>query len=243
MTITLTEEKIKLLKSSGITTLLSAGAKIPKNSIFEPPCSIKWMGIHKSIKMGAFSYGVKGFFFNTEIGRYCSMGEDIQIGRHSHPMHWVSTSPFFYQNYKTIIEQELPDSILLDPSDFEKSSLPVELKKTKIGNDVWIGHGAFILPGIEIGDGAVIAAHAVVTKNVEPYSVVAGSPAKIIKYRFEEKIISELMLSKWWEFAPWDLKGLVVDDPLKFTSDVNALRKNEQPIYQPELILLDKLFT
>jgi len=81
---------------------------LPSNVIFEPPCSIKKLNIEYSIQLGAFSYGVSGYYFASKIGRYCSFGENVQIGRHSHPMHWISTSPFFYWKYEDILGIDLP---------------------------------------------------------------------------------------------------------------------------------------
>jgi len=138
----------------------------------------------------------------------------------------------------------LPEGIELNVHrDFERSGPPVTAKLTVIGNDVWIGHGAFILPGIHIGDGAVIAAMSVVTKNVPPYAVVAGSPAKVVRYRFPEEQIARLIESKWWEFAPWQLKGARIDDIPEFLDFVAKLRASGEPVYAPEEIKLSDLAT
>lgn len=90
---------------------------------------------------------------------------------------------------------------------------------TIIGNDVWIGHDATIMPGVHIGDGAIIASKAVVTKNVEPYTIVGGNPAKLIKKRFSESAISKLLQLKWWE---WDIEKITVNVE-KLTSNPKAL--------------------
>lgn len=204
MTVVLTKELINRLRSQGVTTLHRPCATLPDNTVFEPPCSFKWMNIEHSLYLGAFSYAVSGYYFGCRIGRYCSIGEEVQIGRHPHPLHYFSTSPFFYQPYQSILDQELPEGIQLDCcTDFKKKSPPVIAKTTTIGNDVWIGHGAFILPGVNIGDGAVIAVMSVVTKDVPPYAVVAGAPARIKKYKVPENQIEPLLQSRWWDFAPW----------------------------------------
>lgn len=241
MSITLTKRMIDKLKQLGVSTLSSPGAVLPGDVMLEPPCSLKWMDVHHSLHMGAFSYAVSGFFFGCRIGRYCSFGEEVQVGRHAHSMHWASTSPFFYTPYKHVIDLELPDSISLVPhEDFVRSTPPVVAKTTSIGNDVWIGHGAFILPGVSIGDGAVIAAQAVVTKDVEPYAIMAGSSAKLIRYRFDESKVEKLLLSKWWEFAPWQLKGTCMDDIDRFVDDVLKLRSEQIAAYAPEKISLSE---
>lgn len=239
MPIKLTQELLDKLLDVGVSTHLKPGAVLPDDVVFEPPCSFKWMNVQHSLHLGAFSYAVNGFYFGCRIGRYCSFGEQVQIGRHPHPMHWFSTSPFFYWPYKDVLDQPLPEGIELSPNkDFPRKTPPVTAKLTTIGNDVWIGHGAFILPGVQIGDGAVVAAMSVVTKNVPPYAVVAGSPARVVKYRFSENIVEALLKSKWWEFAPWDLKGARVDDILSFVDFVNGLRKKGTPIYVPSKINL-----
>lgn len=242
MQINLTEKLIKKLKERGVSMLLRPGASLPEHTVFEPPCSIKWMNISHSLHMGAFSYAVSGFYFGCRIGRYCSFGEEVQIGRHPHPMHWISTSPFFYGEYNGILNMEIPKGIDLTPhKDFKYSTPNVVAKLTTIGNDVWIGHGAFILPGVNIGDGAVVAAMSVVTKDVPPYAVVAGSPARIKKFRFPEDQIDDLLEVKWWEFAPWDLKGATVDDIPGFVEFIRVMRAANFYTYTPERFIISDL--
>ncbi len=235
MSIRLTQELIDILLQQGVSTHHRPGALLPDNTLFEPPCSIKWMGIEHSLFLGAFSYAVSGHYFGCRIGRYCSFGEQVQIGRHPHPMHWVSTSPFFYLPYNDVINQSVPEGIELDGRfDFKREGPPVTAKLTTIGNDVWIGHGAFILPGVTIGDGAVVAAMSVVTKDIPPYAVVAGSPARVVRYRFPEEQIEALQASKWWEFAPWQMKGAQVDDIQNFLEFITKLRQSGEDVYAPE---------
>ena len=239
MPVKLTSRLIRALRDKGVSTLHSSGVLLPDNSVFEPPCSIKWMGIQHSIHMGAFSYAVSGFYFACRIGRYCSFGEQVQIGRHSHPMHWVSTSPFFYRPVEDVVDQAVSGvDGFFPPHDFKRQGPPVKLEYTNIGNDVWIGHGAFIRPGVTIGHGAVIAAHAVVTKDVPPYAIVGGVPARVIRKRFSDKQIESLLSSKWWEYAPWQLKGARIDDVDEFVSHVIDLREEGEAIYAPDMVEL-----
>jgi virginiamycin A acetyltransferase len=119
----------------------------------------------------------------TTIGRYCSLARNIIILNRNHPMDFKSTHAFFYN----------PVLKLCDKYVIENSTL-------KVGNDVWIGEYAVILAHVtEIGDGAVIGAGAIVNKNVPPYSIVVGNPARVVRYRFSKDVIDELLASKWWE--------------------------------------------
>lgn len=242
MAIALTETLKSKLLANGISTLLRTGTPLPDDCAFEPPCSLKWMSVQHSLQLGAFSYAVSGFYFGCRIGRYCSFGEEVQIGRHPHPMHWASTSPFFYTRFQDILDQDLPAGVdLSHHDDFRRKSRPVVAKLTSIGNDVWIGHGAFVLPGITIGDGAVVAAMSVVTKNVPPYAVVAGSPARIVKMRFPPEQVRALVRARWWQYAPWQLKGAQVDDIDAFVGHVEGLRAAGTPGHEPAIVELKVL--
>lgn len=126
--------------------------------------------------------------FNAEIGKFCSIGSDVSIGPGIHKMDGISTNPIFY-----LKNTPLPNTYC-DDDLFESS------KRTIIGHDVWIGEKAIILDGITIGTGAIIAAGAVVTKDVEPYSIVGGVPAKLIRFRFTEAEIKVILKSNWWNF-------------------------------------------
>lgn len=239
MTVRLTQALIDRLAQHGVSMLLRPGDTLPAKALLEPPLSLKWMKASHSLEMGAFSYGVSGSYFACRIGRYCSFGEDVQIGRHPHPMHWFSTSPFFYQGYQDVLDRPAPPGIDLQPGrDFPHHSPPVVLKETVIGNDVWIGHGAFIAPGVHIGDGACIAAYSVVTKDVPPYALVAGVPAVVKRFRFAEKRVDRLLRSRWWEFAPWDLKGAPVDQMPAFFDFLAELRGRGVKPYTADKVLV-----
>lgn len=161
------------------------------------PKAIKNSDIHKSSKIcygcniintsiDRYSYvGDDTNILNTEIGAFSSIASNVNIGGSSHPICWVSTSPAFCKGTN-----------VLRKNFFEHDF--VSTSRTMIGNDVWIGNGAFIKAGVTIGDGAIIGMGAVVTKEVEPYAIVAGNPAKVIRYRFHKELISSLLESKWW---------------------------------------------
>ncbi|MHB1484066.1 MAG: CatB-related O-acetyltransferase [Saccharofermentanales bacterium] len=141
-----------------------------------------------NIQIEKYSYiGNFCTIINTEMGKFCSIADNCIIGGESHPLDWVSTSPVFYAG-KNIMKKNF--------SKHEFSSK----KKTKIGNDVWIGNNCLIKSGLEIGDGAIIGMGSVLTKDVGAYEIWAGNPAKFIRKRFNEKIIISLLNNKWWEW-------------------------------------------
>ena len=161
------------------------------------------IGIHTYLGSGTKIYNGK----NTKIGKYCSIGEQVAIGLSEHSYTILTTHPFPYLGnlFQTYGSIKISKDRLLPAKFFDKCD---------IGNDVWIGHGAILLSGITIGDGAIIAAGAVVTKDVEPYSIVAGVPAKHIKYRFDENIRTQLLETSWWDLP----EDFIVTLPFK---DIN----------------------
>ena len=146
-------------------------------------------------KIGFGSYIGADSNLNAVIGRYCSIASNVKCVAGSHPSNtFVSTHPAFFSTKRqagfTYVEENLyREDIFVDN----------EKHLVKIGNDVWIGSNVLLLPGITIGDGAIIAAGAVVTKDVEPYAIVGGVPAKTIKKRFTDDEISFLLKFKWWD--------------------------------------------
>jgi len=132
---------------------------------------------------------------NAKIGKFCSIGDNVRTMLGIHPTkNFVSTSPSFFS-------LKSPNGLILTQKQRFKEHKYVDKDKkyvVEIGNDVWIGNNVLIMDGVKIGDGSVIAAGAIVTKDVEPYAIVGGIPAKIIKYRFDEVKISKLLKIKWW---------------------------------------------
>jgi chloramphenicol O-acetyltransferase type B len=124
---------------------------------------------------------------NVSIGSFCSIGPGTRLGgMGTHPLTMISTHPVFFSTLRQ------------SGRTFAEESYFEEFKSTKIGNDVWIGAHAILVDGVTIGDGAVVAAGAVVTKDVPAYAVVGGVPATIIKYRFGQQDIDVLLKIKWW---------------------------------------------
>ena len=172
-------------------------------------------------EIGAFTYSNFNCFLRAKkIGRYCNIAPNVHIGMGEHDFTNLSMSVAFDMNPQ---ERLAKFSSLLEDADFSSVIRKRQLEKARsrhrsvagkniIGNDVWIGDGAIILAGINIGDGAVIAADSVVTKDVPPYAIVGGVPAKVIKMRFSDEIITELLQLKWWNYHPRIFKGLDYTD-------------------------------
>lgn len=233
----LAPELIDFLQQKGINTHHHGGkVRFPYMTTLEPPCSLKWLRAEHSFSLGAFSYAVSGYFFACRIERYCSFGEGVQVGRHSHPLDFLSTSPIFYLSSMDVLGVSKHDSLAESVS--IPSRAPTSVKFTSIGNDVYIGHEAFILPGVSIGHGAVVGARAVVTKDVPPYAIVAGSPARVVRYRFKETVIDQLLESAWWDYSPWQLGKIDPADPSSCVDRVKHLRDTNLPPYKPEVLLL-----
>lgn len=136
-------------------------------------------------------------FYYTKIGRYCSIADHVHVCIGNHPVQFVTTHPAFYYDTTSQIGYTIHKGNPLYDTIFKYPENEADYQVI-IGNDVWVGSHALIMGGVKIGDGAIIAAGAVVTKDVEPYSIVAGVPAKIIRYRFEKNVIETLLKSQWW---------------------------------------------
>lgn len=158
----------------------------------------KWLrdmrsGLPEHVTVGRHTYGVTWRKVSAplkdaplRVGAFCSIaGRVLFICSGQHPTASATTFPIYSR-------------LLKQPEPIAEDSKPAGIT---VGNDVWIGNGAMILPGVEIGDGAIVGAGAVVTKSVPPYAIVGGSPARLIRYRFPEEIISKLLVIQWWR---WD---------------------------------------
>ncbi|WP_286239889.1 CatB-related O-acetyltransferase [Neptuniibacter halophilus] len=152
------------------------------------------------------------FISRSIIGKYCSIGDNVRIGLGVHPTSkFVSTHPSFYSPRAHV---SFTDELLFEEHIFINAGKDICVE---IGSDVWIGSSSIIMDGVKIGHGAIVGAGAVVTKNVEPYSIVGGVPAKVIKYRFSPDIIDSLLSISWWdEDVNW-----VIDNSDKF-SDISS---------------------
>ena len=169
------------------------------------------METHFCVQIGAYSYGacfdVGAFPAGTQIGRYVSLAGGVMVFQRNHPMDRLSTHPFFYNKALGVV-----------PADNIVST------KLRVEHDVWIGYRAMITPGCSrIGLGAVVGAGALVTKDIPDFAVVAGNPAKLIRWRFSEEIRRAVEDSRWWELDLGEARRHLT----AFTTplDMNALRQ------------------
>ncbi len=200
---------------------LVIGMKVFRNEVLEKITSFGFMEkdfcyplsyskkdiLYRGCQVGRFTYGYEAllskFPLASSIGRYCSINVTARIWN-NHPVDYVTTHPIldvpaFHPGKSRNIYLNKYGKYF-NNSPFE-NSLIRNNKAVVIGNDVWIGANVIILPGVSVGDGAILAAGAVVTKDVKPYSIVGGVPAVIIKYRFPEKMINTFLKIRWWEWS------------------------------------------
>lgn len=175
-----------------------------RNCDFEGDNYVGDRTVLRNCVVGRFSYiADQSTIFNTRIGRFCSISSRVNIVCGKHPTrNFVSTHPVFY------VTNTMVGPGFVNENKFEEVEFVDEEKKyiVDIGNDVLIGDGVSILDGVKIADGTIIAAGAVVTKSTEPYSIVGGVPAKLIRYRFDKEQIEHLNKIKWWEKDVFEIK-------------------------------------
>lgn len=203
-------------------------------SRYQTTCFIKNVVTAPNITVGDYTYyddpvdptafEKKAVLFNWPefgdrliIGKFCSIagGTQFVMGPANHRTSSISTYPF--NVFGGLWEERTPPHLAQLPRKGD----------TVVGNDVWFGRGSVIMPGVKIGDGAIIAAHSVVTKDVEPYSIVGGNPARFIKKRFDEELIQLLQDLRWWDSEPEALVELL---PLLCDPDLDVVRGKLQQI-------------
>lgn len=222
-------------------------------SILESPVRLATPGNVEIERMGAFSYFCADAYLNNveTIGRFTSISTNVQIGLPQHPTNLITTSGILMNTRADYWCSEFMD--LYNYKDwinsinqyYKNTEGKKRSKKTNIGNDVWIGANVVIQTGVSIGDGAIIASNAVVTKDVPPYTIVGGVPAKVIRTRFPEEICERLLNIKWWEYGPEILKGVPAEiheavkyleekvfNAIPFTPEKFVFDYREQKIYR-----------
>lgn len=202
--------------------------------LFEPPCVLGGACNFKTrIVVGAWTNicGAKGqgVIHDLTIGRYCSVAQYVDIAPARHPSTWLSISARQYvDGYLSFDKFSGQKTKCLDFKMF---------KPVTIGNDVWIGTGAVIMGGVNIGDGAIIASGAVVTHDVPPYAIVGGVPAKVIRFRFDQEIIKRLLELRWWEYDIADFGEINWALPTQAIEQIQAaILMGRAEKYKPECI-------
>ncbi len=157
----------------------------------------------RSSSIGDYSYIERhSELIYTQTGRFCAIAADVRLNALNHPIDRVSQHRFTYRANEYFVGKKL------DHAYREKRIVE---GRVVLGHDVWIGHGAIVLPGIAVGTGAVVGAGAVVTHDVEPYAIVAGTPAQFVRWRFEPDIAQRLLRLEWWNWSHDRLADSVED--------------------------------
>ncbi len=200
---------------------------IPMSSYVSPGSTFEGMSqVHYNVSfyghLGYGSYIGPNCRLNADIGRFTSIASNVHVisGRHPYTYPFATTSPAFFslnrqhfQNGSTFAKKQM----------FEETSYYDNQRgvAVKIGSDCWIGEGTAIISGVKIGDGAVVLAHAVVTQDVPPYSIVGGVPARILKFRYDENTIDFLLRTKWWnQSSEW------LSENWELLCDIEKLKEN-----------------
>ena len=181
---------------------LNPGARIIQSRVLGPVYLNRHTQIGPDAVIGKyFGMNEHGFVARASIGSFCAFGARTAINPFNHPADWLSIHEFQYHPRSFDWVPEYNDFARLERT-------PDMFRHVTIGSDVWTGHNVNVMPGVNIGDGAIIAAGAVVTKDVPPFAIVAGVPAQVKRFRFSEQTIERLLRLKWWELELSELSGL-----------------------------------
>jgi acetyltransferase-like isoleucine patch superfamily enzyme len=201
------------------TIRMLPGAKIFKSTMLGPLYLSRNSHLGADVTIGKYSgLNENTIIARATVGAFCAFGARTAINPFNHPTDWLSTHEFQYHpnSYDWVEEYK----------SFRREPRAPEMYLTAtIGNDVWMGHNVNVLSGVNVGDGAVVAAGSIVTKDVPPYAVVAGVPATIKRLRFPDNVVARLLRAKWWELELSDLSGLPFRDIERCLDAIEELRE------------------
>ena len=200
-----------------------------KGAVVEPFC---FFGTRSTFEAGC------GGFFNSplttaaSVGRYCSIAALVRVMGDDHPINRITSSGFTYRQaaaYQVMPFRTIGETARIVPFAARGA--------ITLGHDVWIGQDVLLRPGITIGTGAVVAAGSVVVKDVAPYAIVGGNPAKLIRFRFDEALVARLLKSQWWRYSSPQISSMRFEDPASFLDELQE-REAAGSIhpYKPEKI-------
>jgi len=166
-------------------------------------CEVKERVLMRSSALGDYSYVERhSELIYTRTGRFCAIAANVRLNALNHPVHRVSQHKFTYRPNEYFVGKKVDRA-------FREQRM--EQGKVVLGHDVWVGHGAIVLPGVTVGTGAVIGAGAVVTRDVESYAIVAGTPARFVRWRFDPETAQRLLQLEWWNWSHDRLADTVED--------------------------------
>ncbi len=238
----LTQDSIEWLQERRVFTHVKGGVRLRPgeqvrfhhDTMLEP-----YVGFYAGATfcpMGFMSYSVSALPTELTVGRYCSIGPGVQVILGRHNTQFVSTSPVSSEERSILAHRFAEDQGV----DLPSLGLVPERPAPVIEHDVWLGARVTILPGVRIATGAVVGAGSVVSRDVGPYEVVAGNPARMIRRRFADEIIEALAASEWWRYRFSDFDDLPFDRPGPF-AEAFLKRKDSLRPYDPEPAILARM--
>ncbi len=238
----LTEDSFRWLRNHRIyfdikgQDRLSPGShlKFERGLVIEP--YVGFLVGHTLCAMGFMSYSLSLLPTELTVGRYCSIGHDVDVILAHHPVESVSTSLITQANSGFLGRRFAEDLGTELPAGVANTGRPVPI----IEHDVWIGAHVSILPGVRIGTGAVVAANSVITRDVGPYEIVAGNPARLIRRRFPDEIAEMMTETEWWRYRFTDFGDLPFDRPAEFAAAFLERKPDLEP-YAPTPVVLDEM--
>lgn len=182
-------------RNIALTALVYAGSRIAPKGRVHRGCKVR------NSTVGNYSYvAAHSWLTNTDVGRFCSIGNNVVAGLATHTLNHASTSPVFTLHRNAVGQSWVKE---------DRADNTEDMPRVSIADDAWVGSNALLMSGVSVGVGAVVGAGAVVTKDVPPYAIVAGVPARVIKYRFDESVREQLLASRWWELPEERLKACI----------------------------------